>query len=40
MDKIWIVLQSEFLRRVRTRAFLLTTLLAPIFLLAMALLPA
>ncbi len=40
MDKIWIVLQSEFLRRVRTRAFLLTTLLAPILLLAIALLPA
>ncbi|WP_397546363.1 ABC transporter permease [Rhodothermus marinus] len=40
MDKIWIVLQSEFLRRVRTRAFVLTTLLAPILLLAMALLPA
>ncbi|SHK36932.1 ABC transporter permease [Rhodothermus profundi] len=40
MDKIWIILQSEFLRRVRTRTFVLTTLLAPVLLLAMALLPA
>ncbi len=40
MDKVWIILQSEFLRRVRTRTFLLTTLLAPIIMLSLALLPA
>ncbi|MDQ7039359.1 MAG: ABC transporter permease [Rhodothermus sp.] len=40
MDKVWIILQSEFLRRVRTRMFLLTTLLAPIIMLSLALLPA
>lgn len=39
MDKIWTILQSEFVRRVRTRMFLLTTLLAPIFLLALLLVP-
>lgn len=39
MDKIWIILQSELLRRVRTRTFVLTTLLAPILLLAITLLP-
>ncbi len=39
MHKIWTILQSEFVRRVRTRMFLLTTLLAPIFLLTLLLVP-
>ncbi len=39
MDKIWIVLQSEFLRRVQSRFFVLTTLLAPILLIGIAVVP-
>ena len=40
MHKIWIILKSEFWRRVRSKAFLLATLLAPVGILAIALLPA
>ena len=29
MDKIWIILKSEFMRRVRSKGFILTTLLGP-----------
>ena len=34
MKSIWIVLKNEFLKRIKTRAFILTTLLAPIALIA------
>ncbi|GIV57270.1 MAG: ABC transporter permease [Rhodothermaceae bacterium] len=34
MNKVWIVLKNEFWRRVRGRAFILTTLLGPIALIA------
>lgn len=34
MHKIWIVLRSEYLRRVRTKGFILTTLLLPVALAA------
>jgi len=34
MSKIWIVLKNEFLRRVRSKWFILTTLLGPIALIA------
>ena len=40
MDKIWIVLKSEFLRRVRSKWFIIGTLLAPIMLIAISVLPA
>ena len=40
MHKIWIILKSEFRRRVRSRAFILATLLAPVGILAITLLPA
>ncbi|MEM1127532.1 MAG: ABC transporter permease [Bacteroidota bacterium] len=39
MDQIWIVLKSEFLRRVRSRWFVLTTLLGPIVMVALTVLP-
>lgn len=40
MKKIWIVLKSEFLRRVRSVWFIVGTLLAPILLIAISTLPA
>ncbi|MDZ4701863.1 MAG: ABC transporter permease [Rhodothermales bacterium] len=40
MKKIWIVLKSEFIRRVRSVWFIVGTLLAPVMLIAMAVLPA
>ena len=40
MDKIWIVFKSEFLRRVRSKWFIIGTLLAPVILIAIAVLPA
>lgn len=40
MKKIWIVLKSEFLRRVRSKWFIIGTLLAPLFLIAISVLPA
>lgn len=39
MNKIWIILKSEFLRRVLTKWFILSTLLAPIFLVGIAVVP-
>lgn len=40
MNKVWAVLRREFLSRVRTRAFLIGTILFPIFLGGMMVLPA
>jgi ABC-2 type transport system permease protein len=40
MNKIWIILKSEFWRRVRSKWFIILTLLAPILLIAMITLPA
>lgn len=39
MRKIWIVLKSEFLRRVRSFWFIVSTLLAPVFLVGVSTLP-
>lgn len=39
-NKIWIVLKSEFLRRVRSKWFIIGTLIAPIFMIGVAVLPA
>jgi ABC-type Na+ efflux pump, permease component len=39
LQKIWLILSSEFWRRVRSRAFILATLLVPIGLLALLTLP-
>ncbi len=39
MQKVWIILKSEFLRRIQTRMFILTTLLAPILLVAVGAVP-
>ena len=40
MQKIWTIFQSEFMRRVRTKGFILATLLAPAGLIAVMVLPA
>lgn len=40
MSKTWIVLKSEFLRRVRSKWFILTTLLGPVFLILLMVAPA
>lgn len=40
MNKVWAVIRREFIERVRTRAFLLSTLLFPVFIGAMMVLPA
>jgi len=40
MNKVWAVIRREFLERVRTKAFILGTLLFPVFLAAMTILPA
>lgn len=39
MQKIWIILKSEFWRRIRTKGFVLSTLLAPVGLLALMVAP-
>ena len=39
MHPIWIILKSEFWRRVRSKAFVLATLLAPIGIIALVALP-
>jgi ABC-2 type transport system permease protein len=39
MQKIWIILQSEFIRRVRSTAFILATLLVPVFLIGVMVAP-
>jgi len=39
MRKIWAVIRREFVERVRTRAFLLSTILFPLFMAAMVILP-
>ena len=39
MDKIWIVLKSEFIRRVRSKWFIIGTLLAPLLLIGISVLP-
>lgn len=40
MHKIWAVIRREFVERVRTRAFIISTIFGPIFFAAMAILPA
>jgi len=40
MNKVWAVIRREFIERVRTKAFLLSTLLFPVFIGAMMVLPA
>jgi len=40
MNKVWAVIRREFIERVRTKAFLLSTLLFPVFIAAMSVLPA
>jgi ABC-2 type transport system permease protein len=40
MNKVWAVIRREFIERVRTKAFLLSTLLFPLFIGAMMVLPA
>lgn len=40
MRKVWAVVRREFLERVRTRAFLIGTILGPVFMAALVLLPA
>lgn len=40
MNKVWAVIRREFIERVRTKAFLLSTFLFPVFLGAMMVLPA
>lgn len=40
MNRIWIVLKSEFSRRVRSKWFILTTLLGPVFLIGLMVVPA
>ena len=39
MHKIWAVIRREFVERVRTRAFIISTLLGPVFFAAMVILP-
>ena len=39
MHKIWAVIRREFVERVRTRAFLLSTILFPVFMAAMVVIP-
>jgi len=40
MNKTLAVIRREYVERVRTKAFLISTLLLPVFMLAMAVLPA
>lgn len=39
MRKVWAVIRREFIERVRTKWFLVSTILGPIFMIAMAVLP-
>src|SRR5262249_25974456 len=39
MDKVLVILKREYIVRVKTRAFLIGTVVSPLFLLALALLP-
>jgi len=39
MHKVWAVIRREFVERVRTRAFLLSTILFPVFMAAMVVIP-
>ncbi len=39
MHKVWAVIRREFVERVRTRAFLLSTILLPVFMAAMVVIP-
>lgn len=39
MHKIWAVIRREFVERVRTKAFLLSTILFPVFMAAMVIIP-
>ena len=39
-NKIWIVFKSEFIRRVRSKWFIIGTLIAPVFMIGLAVLPA
>lgn len=40
MDKVWAVVRREFLERVRSKWFLVSTILGPIFMIAVTVLPA
>ena len=40
MNKIWLILKSEFWRRVRSKSFIVATLLAPVGIIALLVLPA
>ena len=40
MDKVWAVIRREFLERVRSKWFLFSTILGPIFMIAITVLPA
>lgn len=40
MRKIWAVVRREFVERIRTRAFIISTIFGPVFFAAMAILPA
>src|SRR5919199_6454133 len=40
MKKIWVIIKREYVVRVRTRAFVISTIASPVLLLALALLPA
>jgi len=39
LRKMWIILRREYLERVRTKAFLITTLLVPVFMFALTVVP-
>src|SRR5262245_25831970 len=39
MHKIWAVIRREFVERVRTRAFIISTLLGPVFFAVLVILP-
>jgi len=39
MKKVWVIIKREYLVRVRTRAFLIGTILSPLFLLGLIILP-
>ena len=40
MKKVWVIIKREYLVRVRTRAFLIGTIISPVLLLALIILPA
>ena len=39
MKKIWVIIKREYLVRVKTKAFLISTLISPVLMLALILLP-